>query len=180
MKKFEVGERVQFIYGNKLLTGRINNFSQVYGERYVNIEVDEDAVTIKIQSDNIAKLDQPKPVVVPEMVANFIKSYDHISDRYRALTKVLSDVFTEADEVDEWTNENMPQFIRAVIDGYVVEEEPKYYVKLPAPFLFLSQNKWCPYTHDVREASKYTKREIERIDKRYWAFAVPVEEVEAE
>ncbi|HFK0606786.1 TPA: DUF1642 domain-containing protein, partial [Listeria monocytogenes] len=78
-----------------------------------------------------------------------------------------------------WETSNQELFARAWMDGYVVEEEPKYYVKLPAPFLYLRQSMLHPYTHDVKDASKYTEQEIKKLDERYWVFAVPVEEVDA-
>lgn len=179
--KFEVGERVHFIYAGKLRTGSIKKFSQGQGELYAHIEVDDDQVYVKVKTDNIAKLDEPKPVVVPKETADFIKTYGSSNDSYSVLATIMKDIIDCYDpDTDDLFIENLDKNIQAVLNGYVVEEEKKYYVKLPEPFGYLRRSKLYPTTYDVRDASKYTKKEIKKLDERYWSFAVPVEEVEAE
>lgn len=209
MQNFKVGERVQVIEGNQLKTGKIEILN------YCDGDDDDDIVAISFNKGDsdwywgsragVAKLDQPKPVEVPKMIANFIESYDNTMDRYNILAKALeflSDVYNESNEVDEWIDNNMTQFIRAVIDGYVVEEEQKYYVRLPFAvwdeeaaelvndYNYLAMN---PRTDEVMitESMSLSVRDIQngftvflteeqvKSDERYWAFAVPVEEVEA-
>lgn len=243
MKKFEVGERVQFIYAGKLLTGRINDFSQVYGELHVNIEADDDQVYVKAKMGEIAKLDQPepqsekvkkineimlelihrkdmdilsddditrmliealdivntldepKPVKVPKYVAEFIKRYEKVEDekpKISVLDNILRDLYDKyqndiENKVLDWIarSSNLLTLIDAVRNGYVVEEEPKYYVKLlPMEEGFLNLLTETE-TYDISSAlerkgfkTKFTEKEIKAIDERLWAFAVPVEEVE--
>lgn len=203
MANFEVGEHVQVIVYSELKTGVITDLYKVDALVKFDSGDQKDAC---IPFAYMMKLDQPKPVEVPEMIANFIESYDNTMDRYNILAKaleLLSDVYNESNEVDEWIDNNMTQFIRAVIDGYVVEEEQKYYVRLPFAvwdeeaaelvndYNYLAMN---PRTDEVMitESMSLSVRDIQngftvflteeqvKSDERYWAFAVPVEEVEVE
>lgn len=80
-------------------------------------------------------------------------------------------------------------FARAWLDGYEVEEDPKYYV--PFTDTIESLNVTCLKKYDRGIAigvsakgdlgrslvTQLTEKEIKDIDERYWSFAVPVEEV---
>lgn len=69
----------------------------------------------------------------------------------------------------EWTREihgNKELHTRAILDGYEVENEQLYYVKLPG----------VGYLNNADGGIKHTEKEIKAIDKRYWPFAVKVEE----
>jgi hypothetical protein len=62
-------------------------------------------------------------------------------------------------------------------------EEKKYYVKEPITGQFLIKDnqqsngvKWVDGFSS--EPESYTEKEIKDIDDRFWAFAVPVEELE--
>ena len=109
MNKQELIERIEsvkYIFGNK--------------NEYVNIDF-----VIEL----ISELDEPKKVVVPQFVADYIefkKSYDfHV---YGAM-RVIEDHYDK--RVPEWFYEkNIETFIRAWIDGYEVEKEKRYLVKL--------------------------------------------------
>lgn len=185
MKKFEAGERVQFIDGNEMKTGKVlETWTEAIGKAY-QVETNEGNIYF-LGEGRITNLDQPKPVKVPKFVAEWIEECKENSTLYEC----MSGSYVDKDEIQEWhyiADEDWAQYeghrelvARAWLDGYVVEEEPKYYVKLPEPFGYLRRSKLHPTTYDVREASKYTKQEIKELDERYWAFAVPVEEVEAE
>ena len=62
-----------------------------------------------------------------------------------------------------------------------VEEEPKYYIKLPGTtwgtYLVKSNDKDLLVWQNTREGTTFTEQEIKSIDERYWPFAVPVEKV---
>ncbi|WP_430395197.1 DUF1642 domain-containing protein [Enterococcus faecalis] len=67
----------------------------------------------------------------------------------------------------EWTREihgNKELHTRAILDGYEVENEQLYYVKLPG----------VGYLNNADGGIKHTEKEIKVIDKRYWPFAVKV------
>lgn len=75
----------------------------------------------------IKQLDEPKPVKVPQFVAEHIK-------RAKEIGRDLQDAMNSSsihEEVDQWlyTDNNMDTFARAWLDGYEVEEEKRYLVK---------------------------------------------------
>ncbi|EIB6789421.1 DUF1642 domain-containing protein [Enterococcus faecalis] len=77
------------------------------------------------------RLDEPKKVVVPQIVADWIKyakrqgyglmqSYDPIYMSYPI-----------NDGLDKWIDDNEETFAHAWIDGYEVEKEPRYVISVP-------------------------------------------------
>ena len=85
---------------------------------------------------------------------------------------------------------NKKKAIEALLYGYEVEKEPLYHVKLKIPgvtyyliqtFLMPGDTHMCFSAATERYGAKwkntFTESEIKEIDERYWAFAVPVEEV---
>ncbi|EHD5018753.1 DUF1642 domain-containing protein [Listeria monocytogenes] len=188
MKNFEVGERVQFIYEGKLRTGIIEKLD---GEL---VDIPLDGGTLYTRTDEIAKLDQPKPEKLPKEVVDVIGGYEDTykdpRDRLIILKNIvayMANFHTGNIKADNWIQDNKRRFIRAVLNGYVVEEEQKYYVKLlPNDCGFLNYSKITDW-YSISSKSeidhfqtKFTEKEIKSINERYWAFAVPVEEVEAE
>ena len=78
--------------------------------------------------DLIKQLDEPKLVKVPQFVAEHIK-------RAKEIGRDLQDAMNSSsihEEVDQWlyTDNNMDTFARAWLDGYEVEEEKRYLVKI--------------------------------------------------
>ncbi|MCX67269.1 DUF1642 domain-containing protein [Listeria monocytogenes] len=191
MKNFEVGEHVHFIYAGKLRTGNIKKFTQGQGEIYAHIKVDDTQVCVRVTTDNIAKLDQPEPVVVPEFVAEWYEANKNKLDS--ALWEVIGSLrFASPSELTPiqnfiYNSGETIETLSAMKNGYVVEEEKKYYVKLiPMEEGFLNLLTETE-TYDINSAlegkgfkTKFTEKEIKAIDEKLWAFAVPVEEVEAE
>ena len=85
-------------------------------------------------------------------------------------------------EVRDWiqTDNNKELAIRALLDGYEVEEEPKYYVKEPVTGQFLirdeCQSRGVRWDDGFTTAPcSYTENEIKKIEPDYWSFAVPVD-----
>lgn len=79
--------------------------------------------------EDLRELDEPKKVTVPQFVADYIdfkKTYDfHV---YGAM-RVIEDHHDK--RVQEWFYEgNIETFARAWLDGYEIEKEPKYTVKI--------------------------------------------------
>ena len=100
-----------------------------------------------------------------------IKSFEKASNQ----TKLL-----------EWfdTVKNQDVFARAWLDGYEVEEEPKYRVLFPSvkkkhgsKFSYLMEDGMQCYSDFFESIPQLTEQEIKAIDERYWQFAVPVEKV---
>lgn len=192
MKKFEVGERVQFIYEGKLQTGIIEKLDREL------VDIPLDGGTLYTRTDEIMKLDQPKPVKVPKIIADFIKEYEKITcenkqgrdfTRAELLSTIwdsLGAIHADRDIESAWLRENFDKLIEAVMYDYVVEEEKKYYVQvISGDYGFLNCRRGNYSLNDKKEngstKTKFTEKEIKAIDDRLWAFAVPVEEeVEAE
>ena len=86
--------------------------------------------------DLVKQLDEPKPVKVPPFVAEKIEYFKKTGDwdLFQAM-----DYLFEIKEIKEWLEDknNQETFARAWLDGYEVEEEPKYIVKLKGVV--------CPY-----------------------------------
>lgn len=191
MKKFEVGERVQVIYENELKTGAITNLY------ILDALVSFDSGGQKegcIPFANIAKLEQPEPVVVPSKIFDFIKSYDTGKDSLIVFEDILGDYINDegisSTYISEWLDENLFELADALRNGYVVEEEKKYYVHVvpgEEGYLNLRTNRDGSIYYGLAGSSevegfqtKFTEEEIKAIDEKLWQFAVPVEEVEAE
>ena len=77
---------------------------------------------------DLEQLDEPQKVVVPQFVAEHIK---HAKEIGRDLQDAMNSSSIH-EEVDEWlyTDNNMELFARAWLDGYEVEEENRYIVKM--------------------------------------------------
>lgn len=143
------------------------------------------------------QLDEPKKPVVPKFVAEWFEENKHALD-LAIFTKIreLDDTrYPHETDFENWLDnaENSPiETLIRMIDGYEVEKEPLYHVKLtiPGATYYLIQTFLMPgYTHmsfsaateryGAKWKNTFTESEIKAIDERYWAFAVPVEEAEA-
>lgn len=152
--------------------------------------------------EDLKKLDEPQKVKVPAYVAEWIernKSGDVqliIILKYFGQWYEMNENENLNDEICKWVIENSETFMRAWLDGYEVEEEPKYYVQLPfekwnndsaeleTKTIFLayditSDETRFVYSKDGRSdfKTKLDEETIKSIDERYWPFAVPVEKV---
>ncbi|MBB6648548.1 DUF1642 domain-containing protein [Enterococcus faecalis] len=61
-----------------------------------------------------------------------------------------------------------------IYNGYEVEKEQLYYVKLPE-IGYMRFGKKYFYSTDKEDAKRYTENQIKAIDERYWPFAVKVD-----
>ncbi|EAE2821128.1 DUF1642 domain-containing protein [Listeria monocytogenes] len=183
--KFKEGDKAEFIYRNKKSIGVING---VYpGTREVSIKQSDSPVDLLFSDKAVAKIEEQERLVVPQFVADWI---EYCKKHCWGLSEALEDTYENScmpEEVMDWfedCRENQELFARAWLDGYEVEKEPLYYVIfLDGGLGFLN----VYYTgarllncHLGSEGykTKFTESEIKNMDARYWAFAVPVEEVE--
>ncbi|HAB7745314.1 TPA_asm: DUF1642 domain-containing protein [Listeria monocytogenes] len=194
--KFEVGERVQFIEGNEVKTGKV---LEPWIDKAYRVETKEEK-SIILKEIRVAKLDQPEPVKVPKFVADLISDYeaevlDFYSNQDNVLECILQDWKSDsfcAEHLD-WITVNLITLIDAVRNGYVVEEDKKYYVQIVPiaddddGYLNLYTDKDGSFYYNIGSSiegnsfkAKFTEKEIKAIDEKLWAFAVPVEEVEAQ
>lgn len=111
----------------KKLIEKIEGLNKLYGEKFY--------VALDDVLDLVKQLDEPQPVKVPLFVADWI-------EEARKTCKDVADFFDfdfTNEEVGKWFMQERPFDLvaRAWLDGYEVEEEPKYIVKLKGVV--------CPY-----------------------------------
>ncbi|WP_195971986.1 DUF1642 domain-containing protein [Enterococcus gallinarum] len=150
-------------------------------DRYVKID--------KVR-ELIEQLDEQPKVTVPKFVADWIEECKRNATLTDCLIGDYMDykLIKEAEAFRAWRTEGENEEIaaRAWMFGYEVEKEPIYEV------VFLEDDNGRYLLMELSEKSYevvhesendgyrtqwFTESEIKSIDERYWAFAVPVEEV---
>lgn len=133
--------------------------------------------------EDLRELDEPQKVTVPQFVADYIKdakyyewdlddAFDHIAEE------------SEESEIYEWfyTLGNIDVFARAWLDGYEVEKEKRYTVKMrltKQPLFYNSLEKRLFFSLGEL-ATQFTRKELEEVGFG-WVFNCPgieIEEVE--
>ena len=142
----------------------------------------------------IKQIEEPQKPVIPKFVAEWIEERKHSGWH---LQKVLSRLDDDEkvgdwayDENDDLIPEKVETFARAWLDGYEIEQEKLYTVKVLDSTLFKmtsdnhvrykligenaipSESKIGNYTFEVN----LTEKEIKEADERLWQFAKPVED----
>lgn len=122
------------------------------------------------------QLDEPKKVVVPKFVAYFIEdgnNYDKIAflahQKYLGINSLMREC-----PVKDWLMSVDYETVLSLVNGYEVEKEQLYYVKLPE-IGYMRFGKKYFYSTDKEDAKRYTENQIKAIDERYWPFAVKVD-----
>ncbi|MCI1134755.1 DUF1642 domain-containing protein [Enterococcus gallinarum] len=129
--------------------------------------------------------EQPK-VTVPQFVAKWIKQCKEkasLADCLDGYYEISNGEVVSSEDFQNWVvdNENDELTAKAWIFGYEVEKEPLYQIELPGTswgaYLTKADNGDLVIFQNTTSGSTFTESEIKVIDERYWAFAVPVEEV---
>ncbi|WP_187992159.1 DUF1642 domain-containing protein [Listeria innocua] len=201
--RFKEGENVHVIVGNELLSGWYNGKEFGTGNSLVKVSKDK---IIATKDCFIAKEKEAELVVVPQLVGDFLEN--HSKEDGHTLHDLLCDLLTSRASLDEnvydWimenNNENGELLARAWLDGYEVEKEPLYYVRLPFASRSTDFEKETTYTYiivnittDEMQPStsnrnygswkaELTESEIKGMPAGdiYWQFAVLVEDSEGE
>lgn len=128
----------------------------------------------RVVLDLIRLLDEPEKVKVPQFVADFITEQKKLG-----YTLSYSIDASMSDRVAEWYWDNSELFARAWLDGYEVEEEKKYFVKLKAVDQYLVSVKDEDFLGFLqsRLRSKFTRKELENANFG-WVFDCPGIEIE--
>lgn len=169
------------------LIEKIGSLDKLYGEKYY--------VALEDVLDLVKQLDEPEKVKVSEEEAKFLKTFDfncgsdvttalyHVSrtgwgyylkDNDGIELKDLSEGFREL--------ENRKRLIKAILDGYEVNKEKRYLVKLKVVDQYLVSVKDENFLGFLqsRLRSKFTRKELE--DAGFgWVFdceGIEIEEVE--
>lgn len=77
----------------------------------------------------ISQIDEPRKVVIPQFVADWI---EYCKPR-KTLTEALEAGNALANKTDTWIHNNQELFARAWLDGFEVEKEKLYTVEIPDP-----------------------------------------------
>ena len=131
--------------------------------------------------DDLKQLDEPEKVKVPQFVAEYIEQMKN--EDYHligAMTEIRSH---KNKKIDDWFwdyDDNMEIFARAWLDGYEVEKEPKYTVKIKATKHYFAKDGNGRIYFSLKYESAFTKIELEKANLG-WVFdceGIEVEEVE--
>ncbi|EPD8701569.1 DUF1642 domain-containing protein [Listeria monocytogenes] len=197
--KFRKGDKVEFIWSGKLKQGVVTEIEETKNAISYQIKYSGDmGMTWLDERDLIA----PAPVLkVPQFADDWIK---HCKQREYDLACLLD--YEDSDmsaEMNDWLcleESNQWLLARAWMDGYEVEKEPLYYVRLPFASRSADFEKETTYTYiivnittDEMQPStsnrnygswkaELTEAQIKTMPEGdiYWQFAVLVEEVEGE
>ena len=132
--------------------------------------------------DLAKELDEPKKVVVPKFVAEFIEDGNHydkiaflVHQKYLGINSLMREC-----SVKDWLMSVDYETVLSLVNGYEVEKEQLYYVLLPETGehelkYFLDQDGELSVDNQLCEYYKLTEQKIKAIDERYWPFAVKVE-----
>ena len=127
---------------------------------------------------DLEQLDEPQPVKVPPFVAEKIEYFKKTGDW--DLFQAMDYLFGKK-EIREWLEykNNQDLFARAWLDGYEVEEEKRYYVKITAAEQYLVRVKDENFLRFLqsRLRSKFTRKQLEEAGFG-WVFDCPGIEIE--
>ncbi|EAE9469162.1 DUF1642 domain-containing protein [Listeria monocytogenes] len=202
--KFKEGDKVEFIWIGELKQGVVTEIEETKNAISYQIKYSgEMGMTWLDERDLLS----PAPVLkVPKLVGDFLEN--HSKEDGHTLHDLLCDLLTSRDSLDEnvydWimenNNENGELLARAWLDGYEVEKELLYYVRLPLSTwnddaaelevinMYVLLNKQSDETtftgliinKNKKWTTKLTEAEIKGMPGGdiYWQFAVLVEELE--
>lgn len=151
--------------------------------------------------NTVLKLEEPQKPVVPKFVADWFEDNKDALDLaiFMAIRELDDEEWPHKTDFENWLDVAENKSIETLVrmkDGYEVEKEPLYYVRLPyevwdeeaaelkPEYLYLhyeitsDETRMFP-TKEPRKGfvAKLDELTIKSADERYWPFAVPVVEV---
>lgn len=139
----------------------------------------------------INRLDEPQKIEIPKVefkksqkvkVPQFVADWiTHSKNIGRSLFGAMS-IFEENFEIKKWMQwaENQETLARAWLDGYEVDEEKRYFVKVKATKHYISKDGIGKIFFSLAYKESFTKKQLEEADFG-WVFDCPgieIEEVE--
>lgn len=108
---------------------------ELINRKHMDILNDDDITRMLIEAlDIVNTLDEPKPVVVPPKIFDFIQSYDNGKDSLIVFEDILNDYVNDegipSTYILEWLDENLFELADALRYGYVVEEAKNWIVSI--------------------------------------------------
>lgn len=146
------------------LIERMEGLKNLFGNKAEYIEID---TVIRL----ISELDEPQKVQVPQFVADWIEHFKNRKGNLYGSTSpfsyygraILEGFEGDYEEVLRWIRDNSDIYARAWLDGYTVEKEPKYTVKIKSVNQYLVRNTDEDFLGFLqsRLKSKFTRKELE-------------------
>ncbi|EAC3216001.1 DUF1642 domain-containing protein [Listeria monocytogenes] len=198
---FKVGDRVELILRSKK---RVGTVEEVYNDtQKCKVQIDGFPVTVTKLQKYLVKVEEPELVVVPQCVADWIEQREAKGDDlYTAMDKSWQSMNYKVIDWLEEGEDRYNKFASAWLDGYEVEKEPLYYVRLPLStwndeaaelevinmYVLLNiQSDETSITGSIINENKEWRTKLTEAEIKgmpggniYWQFAVPIEEVEGE
>ena len=124
--------------------------------------------------DTIKQLDEPEKVKVPQIVADWIKECKEKGD-----LSLGGAIQLPCPEMYEWLMDWKKQelFARAWLDGYEVEKEKRYLVKIRATKHYIAKDGTGKIFFSLAYKESFTKKELEEANFG-WVFDCPGIEIE--
>ncbi|MGH1648922.1 DUF1642 domain-containing protein [Enterococcus gilvus] len=119
----------------------------------------------------VKQIDEPQKVKMPAFVVEWIEYVKKKGDSFFDSFSPWDLYGAEYVEADEWIAKNGETYARAWLDGYEVEEEPKYIVPVPnlsKEFFYTADGQHISFCQrrnidDVKSKVKFTLKEVERL-----------------
>ena len=133
----------------------------------------------------IRQLDEPKPVKVPQFVADWIEVCKNSLIFNLKSAMNLNTIMHHSEDnhnLIDWikVNSNQETFARAWLDGYDVEKEKRYLVKIKATKHYIAKDGIGKIFFSLAYKESFTKKELEEAGFG-WVFScegIEIEEVE--
>lgn len=128
--------------------------------------------------EDLRQLDEPQKVTVPQFVADYIKYAIENDWDFQDLFKYIED--EEDEELLRWVyhERNQETLAAAWINGYTVEEEKRYRVKLKTLNDYLNETETgLHFYNDYKNNKTFTHKELEKAGFG-WMFDCPGIEIE--
>ena len=128
-------------------------------------KISDDLLEVKFVSlesviDIVSQIHEPQKPVVPKYVAEW---YDYAKKQNFSLRLAMEN-WLMSEKLEKWLQctYNQETFALAWLDGYEVEKEPKYRVRMKNThnYLFKSHDEWYMLRYVFSEPGTYTKSEL--------------------
>ncbi|PCT80753.1 hypothetical protein A7P00_08220 [Listeria monocytogenes] len=199
--KFREGDKVEFIWLGKLIQGVVTEIEET--KNAISYQIKYSGAMGMTWLDERDLIAPAQVLKVPQFVADWIEQRDAKGDDlYTAMDKSWQSMNYKVIDWLEEGEDRYNKFARAWLDGYEVEKEPLYYVRLPLStwnddaaelevinmYVLLNiQSDETTFTGSIINKNKKWKTKLTEAEIKgmpggdiYWQFAVPVEEVEGE